>query len=355
MARQETNFTDQPKRLSLPWALAGLRNLFWVSVITVLIWVYADLEVSESRQFKATLQLSAAGAGQMVLLSAPEESVQFTAKGSRRLLARFEQWLRENDGVIAFDLADYEPGEYKEPTDKLLNRARDIQQWGLIVQSPATPPVTVIQLDRLDGRELPVELEAVGGVIQQATIDPPTVTVTAARSVWAQLDQDQPDLVIRTERQDLTQIVAGQPTPLTARLVPVIDGERVTVDPASVTVTVTVSQQTDTRTVQVDVGVLEPTAWAVDDTWQQYVLTRKDPLAWRVEITVTGAKKDLDQLRPEDIQAYVALTDDDKRPVESWLDRTVQVRFAEGKQLRLVGQAPTVQFKLEKRTDPPPS
>jgi len=351
MARTK-DYAPEVKRLSFAWWFGRGRNIFWVSVIAILIWVYADLEVSENRQFNVTLRLSTTT--HMKLLSESDIPVEFTAKASRRTLARFEQWLKEHNDVIEFDLSDYEPGEYKEPADKLLNRAPDIRDWGLTVQRTVMPPVIPILLDSIATREVPVELDASGGVIDDQSINPQSVTVTAAASVWEKIDQGEIVPVIRTERQDLSQVPAGQSKTLTARLIPALDGYTVSLDPQTVSVTLTVSQRTDSRTISVDVGVVSPADWPADAVWADYRFVPKDPLDWRVEIAVTGAKKDLDQLQGEDVAAFIELTDDDKRPVESWLERAVQVRFPPGMQLQLVGEPPTVQFKLEQRAERPP-
>ena len=48
-----------------------------------------------------------------------------------------------------------------------------------------------------------------------------------------------------------------------------------------------------------------------------------------------------------DVQAYLVLTDDDKKPV-SWWSRQVEVRLPQKLNLSLLGAPPTVTFKLEK-------
>ena len=345
-------FALEAKRLSLAWWFGRGRNIFWVSVIAILIWVYADLEVSENRQFSVVLRLSTTT--QMKLLSDSEIPVEFTAKASRRTLARFEQWLKEHGDVVELDLSDYEPGQHTERTDTLLNRAPDISDWGLTVQRTVTPEEIPIWLDSVATRQLPVELDAAGGVIADESFDPQVVTVTAATSVWDDIDEAGISPVIRTERQDLSQVPAGQSKTLTARLIAALDGHRVSLDPEAVSVTVTVSQRTDTRTITIDVTRLEPLAWAAESVWTEYDFVPNPQSDWRVEIVVTGAKKDLDQLQAVDVVAFVKLTEDDKRPVESWLDRAVEVHFPEGMQLRLVGDPPTVQFRLVQRAERPP-
>ena len=353
MARR-LEYKPDAQRLSPTWWLARLRNIFWVFVITAMIWVYADLEVSELRQFTATLHLRAPKAGQIVLLTPAEMTVTFRAKGSRRSLEEFQRWLTDHDEVIEYDLSAYEPGEYKERTDRLLNGVDDLIRQGVSVQQAEPNPV-VIHLDELVSREAPVRLDHVGGVLDgEPRRNPPRVTVTAAKSVWERIDQETEAPVIRTTRQDLSQRRAGEPVTFSAALVASVAGQTVQLDPQSVEVTLTVSQQTDQRTLTVNVRVISPPEWPSDGTWVEYELQRKDPLAWRAEITVLGAKTDLDQLRVEDVLAFVELSQDDMQPVQSWSERQVQVRFPPGMQLQLAGQAPTLQFKMVKLNGRPP-
>jgi len=352
MARR-LDYKPDAERLSPTWWLARVRNVFWVFVITAMIWVYADLEVSELRQFTATLHLRAPKAGQIVLLTPAETTVTFWAKGSRRSLEEFQRWLDDSGDVIEYDLSAYEPGEYKIPTEQLLNRSDDLLRQGLSVQRAEPGPI-VIHLDELVSREVAVRLDHVGGVLDgEPRLSPPAVTVTAAKSVWEQIDEATDAPVIRTTRQDLSQRRAGEPVTFSAALVASAAGQTVQLNPQAVDVTLTVSQQTDQRTLTINVRVISPPEWASDGTWEQYELQRKDPLAWRAEITVLGAKTDLDQLRPEDVQAFVELSEDDKQPVESWLERQVEIRFPPDTQLQLAGEAPMLQFKMVKRNGQP--
>ena len=89
-------------------------------------------------------------------------------------------------------------------------------------------------------------------------------------------------------------------------------------------------------------------SWLEDGTWRQYVLKRQNPAEWRAKIQVSGTRKDLDQLKGGAVQAYNLLTDDDKKPIESWLTRQVVVHLPRELNLSLLGTRPSVSFKLEK-------
>ncbi len=343
------DYTADSDRFSVAWWSARIRNVFWVAVITVLIWVYADLEVTEPREFEINVVLMAGRPG--VALLAPEEktlAVTFVGRGSRGSLDQFARWVAESGEPIMCDLSGLEVGEHEVRLQDLLSNSEQLRDYGVSVET-ALPEKVAIWLDELVTRGVVVALDYENGLPEQVQIDPPKVAVTAARNAWDRIDQAEAEPVVKTVRKDLGQLAAGQVETFAIRLVGAIDGEQVTVEPQTVSVSLTVSQRADTRTIPVNVDILQPTAWTSDETWAQYVLVRKDPLAWRVEISVTGAQKDLDQLRPEDIHAFIELTEDDKRPVESWLTREAKIRFPKGLQLRVVGEAPAVEFRMEAR------
>ena len=104
-------------------------------------------------------------------------------------------------------------------------------------------------------------------------------------------------------------------------------------------------QPTDRKTLTVSVLALIPPAWTSDGTWEKYRLVGKTPMEWRKEITVSGSKKDLGKLKAADIDAYIVLREEDKKG-SSWWTGDVTVRLPAG-QLKLVGEAPKVQYRLE--------
>jgi len=102
----------------------------------------------------------------------------------------------------------------------------------------------------------------------------------------------------------------------------------------------------------VAVQVLAPPTWSTENTWKDYSLVGKEgPAEWQKTIEVSGPKKDIDQLTPARVQAYILLTDDDKKPT-SWWSREVVVRFPEDMQVKLVGAKPVVNFRLAKNAAP---
>jgi len=346
--KRELSLTAE--RFSPAWWLEGARNFFWVAVITLLIWVYADLEMAEPREFTATLRLMLGKAQQTVIVGDTDTAVTFSVKGSKRAMAQFERWLTDNDEMLEIDVSGYDPGFYSMPAVQILSQSPDITKHGLEVQA-AAPAALKFQIDRLESRKAPVRFDHVGATLAEGTgIDPHEVTVTIATSDWQRIDlqTDQPEIL--TTRRDLSTVRPGREETIQLPLVPSIGTVPVQLSHKAVTVTFQVVQREGRITMAVPVSILSPVEWTTDGTWSEYVLQKKDPdIPWRAEITVTGAKKDLEQLGPEDVRALVVLTDDDREPVASWLERAVEVRFPPELQLQLVGERPTVQFKLVRR------
>ena len=352
MARR-MQYTPDVERFSTAWWLGRVRNLFWVTVITAMIWVYSDLEISEVRQFTATLRLTTGKATQKVLLTPADIAVTFNVKSSRRTLDDFSAWLDEHDDVIEVDLSDQEPGDYDIAANELLGRSREMARRGLKATEASPSPIK-IRLDNLVTRKLPVKLDYRNAeVADDPLISPAEVAVTAAESVWKRVDLQGAEPVILTIQQDLSQREPGREETFSAPLIASVDGERVQLNPLVVDVTLTVSQRTTTRTIKVNVRALNPAEWGSDGTWEQYELERQDPYAWRPDIEVTGAETALAQLRPEDVLAYIEPTDQHKMTPESWDSAKVQIRFPEGLRVELVGDPPLVDFRLARRNGRP--
>jgi len=347
-------------RFSRPWWFQRVRNALWVTLITVLIWVFADMQLTESRQMTATIRLTVPQAASLALLEregsnpVPRQvrqkniAVAFEAIGSRHSLESFERQLKS---PITYDLSKAAgPGEVTIPTKDILNAFAAQVKAGLTFRS-AEPNVIMVRLDELIHQQVPVELVYTGA--QLAEVPSITMPVTVARSLWDQIiSRTGGKPVLRTATRDLKDQPTGTPISVTFDVIPSIADVPVEPQRPSVTVKLTISQRTLPKTLTVTVRVLIPPSWAEDETWNRYELLGKDgSLEWRKEITVSGPKEDLDKLEAKDIDAYIELIDEDKAPV-SWLTRKVTIRFPPGLSVKLVGEPPSVNFKLIERPKP---
>jgi len=351
-------YTPSAPRFSRSWWLDVARNGFFVALITLLIWMYADFEVGDDKSFHTTVLLTTGRSAKIELLSPRETLLKFTLRGTRRGLRTFENFLDQKGGRIEYDISlDYQPGEHTVSPEKLINQNDLLNRMGLSVVS-TVPSEIRFRLDERVEQTALVELDYTGAqLVGEPVIDPLEVLITLTRTdlenIKERLGQGRP-ITLKTEQIDLAAVAAGKPFVREASVLPPAGRFPITLGTKRVTVSLQVSQRTDQKTINVTVQTIAPSAWAEPDgVWQQYELVKKTPLAWRRQITVSGARKDVERLRAEDVEAYITLTEEDTKPVASWLSRTPVLRMPAGMDLQLIGDPFTVDFKLQKRLSPP--
>ncbi|GAF97127.1 unnamed protein product, partial [marine sediment metagenome] len=76
-------------RFSRRWWGGATRTLLPVMLVTTLIWVYADLEFTDTEEFSAKIRLTVGKTNGLELLSGSELAVTFTLRGNRSGLDAF--------------------------------------------------------------------------------------------------------------------------------------------------------------------------------------------------------------------------------------------------------------------------
>jgi len=350
--------TREYRRFSRRWWFSGARSAFWIAIVTALIWVYADMEVTEPADLRATITLTAGNNPNLVILSTKRVEVAFKVRGNHSSLAAYNRELKKAGSLIVYDVSDRSPGRrHIIRIADILKDEGGLAKAGLTIES-ASPEILSLDLDRriLVG-DIPVEFVYTGAtLVGPAAVRPAKVPVRVAETRWkeiaTQLAGKKPSL--KTVAVDLKNHEKDKPIKVPAEIISSIADVPVEPETTSVTVTLQISELTDTKTITVGVRVDCPPDWMEDDTWTQYTLVRKDPLDWRKKITLAGPKKDLDRLGLNGVDAYVTLLDSDKKPLASWLSREVKLRFPKDFQLKLIGDKPTVNFKLVQRPAPSP-
>ena len=71
-------YTPSAPRFSLAWWAEGGRNFFFVALVTLLIWVYADMDVADKGNFQATVVLTTGDSADVELLPPREVEINFT-------------------------------------------------------------------------------------------------------------------------------------------------------------------------------------------------------------------------------------------------------------------------------------
>ena len=356
-------YTSSPARFSMEWWLESVRNSVFVVLVTLLVWVYADMDVAEDRSFRATAVLTTGGSQDVELLTAGEVEVKFSLRGTRRSLRSFQEQLDQHHGRIEYDVSvNYLPGSNSISFEDLVNQGEVLNRLNLSLITAAPSNINFILNQRVTERAL-VDLDYTGAKLTSDPIIEPSqvllhLTQVDLDNIRRTLGEGQP-IRLKTKQLNLAAAPAGQPHTEQVEVLPPPASFPVRLDPSRISVTFQIDQRTATQTLTVNVQAAAPSSWPeADGAWKDYVLVKKDPSEWRRQITVSGARKDVEKLKQEDPEAYVALTDHDKAPVAGWLTRTIEFRFPSGMDLQVLGEPAVVNFKLEKRLQalqPPPA
>ncbi|MCD4699305.1 MAG: hypothetical protein K8R91_01880 [Phycisphaerae bacterium] len=344
-------------RFSREWFMQSLRTATWVTVITILVWVYADIHFTKPQNVTAILHLHTNSDSGKVLLSEVGIPVSFIVKGNNYYRDRFITRLAEANSVLEFDVAaakEYKPGEeYQERLANLLSKLSEFRDAGLEIVS-AVPERINIRLDEsvlVSG--VPVRFRYTGAELEEETVKPDRIDIRIPASLMKTLDPKK--LTLSTTPVDLSEKPAGKTDTVEVGVLPPPNIDYVTLIPKTVTVTFKVGQRTDSKVFTVAVGVQSPRSWLTDESGSKYELLSKPGETWTRQITVTGNPIDLENLSPEKIQAYIVLTNDDLKPVSSWLTGVVKVQFPPDLKVRLGDEPiPPVNYRMEKRTAAPP-
>jgi hypothetical protein len=338
------------QHFSRQWFFGALRTVLWVVVITVLIWVYADLQFTEERNIPATLRIHADSAGALVLLEPTEEiTINFRVKGDRYSIDRFISRLANAEGKLQYAAArELEPGEHSERTKELLARLPEIREAGLEVIS-ARPTDVTIHLDELKRlRSVRVEPVFTGGKALEPKLEPERVDLLVPATQLERIDKE--ELTLKTAPVDLSRYGVGQVlTNVRATILPPPGVKGARLVQAVARVSCKVGWQAEKR-FTVLVHVTTPPAWLEDRTWQEYVIKYKPGEQKTRTIKVLGNRIDVDKLKAEDIRAYIELTEAAK-DVKSWESAEVKVILPPELNVRLDPEPiPPVDYRLEKRS-----
>jgi hypothetical protein len=348
-------------RFSREWWIDSARIAFWVMIVTVLVWIYADMEHTRTADVAIKIRLNTAGSPDTVVTSkSPTTEVLFRIRGSRSDIERFKRKFSGDGNIVDFDLSglpDFQTGLKKGiRADLALESVTEVRGLGLKIVSSSPTIISDFKIEKLQSRELPIEFVFKGAELAETPAA--TVEVLAPESFWANAGSK---ATIRTIEKDLSGLTAGKVQKVQFQLIPTLDAETVKLTSDTVTVSLQVVRRTAvaSEAVSITVRIVTPAEWIETDLWAKFKLVRRDPIEWNTKINVTGPRKDIDILKTDKtkiVDAYIVLTDSDTEPIDSWSSRKVTLRFPSGLQIQLAsGQLePTVQFRLEKRVTTTP-
>ena len=122
--RHEPSVPKAKQFSRLRW-LSWAYNLFWVSLVTILIWIYADMKFTGEEEFDITLKLDAAGRSKKFVVLPPDEHrLSVVISGSQTSLEQFRKDLSSKESTLFYDVSqEYSPGQGPVSAADLLEKA----------------------------------------------------------------------------------------------------------------------------------------------------------------------------------------------------------------------------------------
>jgi len=329
-----------------------IRTFLAVAVLTIAIWVWADLEQTDTGEDLVPIRIKGPAGFRISNVNPKQLTVTFVGpKGELQALKAAPE-----QKVCRFNLTE---AELK--SNLLILPARDgFRHW-----IDRNISVTGIRDERggtFDGkiyanasrlvtvRKVRVVVQVTGAVAKAATADPPEVTARVAEAdldrlpksnhfVVAPLDIDVVPESLKVEQEVTLDRRLGGPGGIDA-----------TFDPP----TVKVSAPLESAVTKKMIGRLPILISAPPEMLNRYRIVFQPEAERWVELEVEGPTSAIERLKPQDVRVQLILTADDKPNPGSWLPREpVLVGLPPG--VKLVKPLPTVNFNLEKHNEKPPT
>lgn len=334
-----------PRRFSHEWYLEGLRTAAWVAIITLLIWVYADIHFTKEEELQVTLLIRARPPEKMIVLSPANVAVRLRVKGRKYVIDQF------GGTQLSYDPAEeMPPGLHRDvSTMDIVKRLLEVRRAGLEVISahPKALDIHLDQVKRVPG--VPVRFEYPGAAVTSVKLSPEQVELFVPASRAGQIVKDGLRILARAEATGDSPV--GK---LIIRRVPLVaPGPGCRLVPKTVKAAFIISEQVGKKEFVVRVRTIAPWAWGADDTWSKYKLEAKPGETRTRTIVVSGSPIELEKLRTraQEIRAYIVLKESDLKPVGSWLPGAVRVHFPADLKVGLAEPVPPVNYRLVKRTE----
>jgi len=327
-----------------------LRAYLGVTLATVVIWLFAEVQGLDEEQVETEVRLVSTPGSALRLRAVDPESwtgvVKLQLRGSRGALSLVKRRLA--GGV---ELSPDHPAVPTTPGAHVLDVAKDLARDPAIAQAgvqivAAEPPRLSLRVVRLTQREVDVALQLPPDVriVGEPTVSPARALLTAPASILAQLEaQGQPIRVLAAPtRETLESLPTGEPQTITVRLrppPPLQDDPDAAVEPAAAALTLTMQSRLETvKVAPTPIWVALPPTEA--GRWKAPLL---DGEPFLDEVVVRGDESWIQRIRQREVGvvAVAALSSDD-------LERRISekpIRFALLVDGQLVPPPPSLVFE----------
>lgn len=286
-----------------------LQTYLFVSIITVLVWLYAEGEnLTEEKLYPDIEFVAPAGRQLLIVPRQPSEPVLVTVRGPTTQLARLNR--EESEQPLAIELLDDpstdNPNREVDLLDALSRHPR-YADLGIEI-AEVTPRRVTVRVERYVPRDLPVEAPPPGDFQFNETpiVEPAQATVRMPASDWANIPADV-RVIAELNADDLAQREVNKQHVLVnvPLVLPQARGlDRVTIAPTAATVTLTVTQKTKKSEPQsIPIKLLVPIGELA--RYDVQLVDQADP--WLSRIVFSGPNETIDRINKKEVKVWAEL------------------------------------------------
>ena len=276
-----------------------IQTYVFVTIITVLIWLYAEGSTLQKRSLQRQIQFVApTGLELFIDPRRPQETVELTVRGPVGQLDELERRLGERriEIEVAVDSDSDDPQQKVNLHGHLSAYLAGAAPGVALID--LTPTELSIRAERYATRKLPILPVADGDVqVEYTGIDPAEAEVKMPASLLSRLDDDAKVEALMTEAEIAQSEMDKERTAPVRLKAPLAEENGVTVDPQTANVTFKITQTTESYTVpHIPLRFSKPAS--AEGQYEVYLVGGEEKEAVRV-IEVTGPTEIIDQIKDE--------------------------------------------------------
>lgn len=312
-------------------------------LFALMIWVAADISMSESETFEVAITLESTGGEDMhvELVDASKADVEVEFAGSRSAI---ENLRRSQPIQIGIPITERATGVYTLKLDAELSA--DTNRLSNVVIQKVTPPTLEVQVIRDQTVTMPIAIQNESLEYEvQPLVDPENVSVTISELALKSIDKELRRVILDAD-EHLRTAERGKMLEKVVPLRPVVEGFGVRLDPEYVTLRAQLKAQDREKVLDVVPIRIE----ASMDIFNDFNVEVRDAGAILTQtITIKGPIEFIERVESSDtkIHGVISLTAEDKANPDKF--RYITPRFSLPAGVILVGEAEPIEIRLVPR------
>ncbi|MCX5658593.1 MAG: hypothetical protein NTW19_02590 [Planctomycetota bacterium] len=283
--------------------LQFIRTVLLVTLITGLLWLYAESEVVKRHEIEVDVRFTPAAGRQLLVQPTEPKRVRVILRSSNAVSADLERRTRAGGMTIEISEDPTTPdGPRRIFLKERLASTPPMADLGLNILE-VQPAEIDVDVQRLVTLNMPVAVIADGVTLGNVVTDPATASVTLPASQAGRWDKAKVEA--RPDPKELAALPLNQPQTITValRLPDAMRNSRAKLDTPTAKVTLSVRKLTESYVLRsVPVLLLSPPA----ELERQWVKLDDDQAVLR-NVSVTGPSDVIDRIRGEQVRVFAEL------------------------------------------------